>query len=313
MSAPTRTAERLLPAYVLYGEAGSPAVAERLHVETISSRSQLHGWEIRPHRHDGLFQILHIVTGQAEAWIDGATHLLMGPCAVWVPALVAHGFRFQPGVVGHVVTVQERHVTGWLDLLLASRPAARSAWLVPQLLMLARQAPAAERLADALATLADEHAADRLHRAAALDVALQHLLITLARVQAEQPGVEDRSGPGGRRPAEGLRAVAHLTRYRALVESKFRQQPRVAELAAELGISPTQLNRVCQAVLGQSALDVLHARLVLEAQRQLAYTGLSVQRIGLELGFSDAGYFSRFFLRLCGLTPGQWRRQAASA
>jgi AraC family transcriptional activator of pobA len=60
-----------LPSFQLYGEPDRPMEAERLHVETISSRSRLHDWEIRPHRHEAMFQILHIASGRAEAQVDG--------------------------------------------------------------------------------------------------------------------------------------------------------------------------------------------------------------------------------------------------
>ena len=95
------------------------------------------------------------------------------------------------------------------------------------------------------------------------------------------------------------------------MEQQFRQQPALAALAAALGITPTQLNRVCHQVLGHSALGVLHGRLVLEAQRDLAYTTLSVKQIALGLGFADAPYFSRFFSRQTGHTPSAWRALAA--
>jgi AraC family transcriptional activator of pobA len=98
-----------------------------------------------------------------------------------------------------------------------------------------------------------------------------------------------------------------VQQLRDLVERRFREQPSVAELAASIGITPTQLNRVCQKVLGHSALAVLHARLSLEAQRELAYTTLSIKQVALDLGFADAGYFTRFFQRATGLTPSAWR------
>jgi AraC family transcriptional activator of pobA len=50
---------------------------------------------------------------------------------------------------------------------------------------------------------------------------------------------------------------------------------------------------------------------VLEAQRDLAYTTLSIKQIGLDLGFADAAYFTRFFQRETGLTPSAWRARAA--
>ena len=60
-------------------------------------------------------------------------------------------------------------------------------------------------------------------------------------------------------------------------------------------------------------LALLHARVMLEAQRDLSYTTLSVKQIALGLGFSDAGYFTRFFQRLSGRTPTQWRGAAHAA
>ena len=94
---------------------------------------------------------------------------------------------------------------------------------------------------------------------------------------------------------------------------RFREQPALSLCANELGITPTQLNRVCQQVLGHAALGVLHARLVLEAQRELAYTNLSVKQIAFDLGFTDAGYFTRFFQRRTGSAPTVWRAAAAAA
>lgn len=286
-----------LPAYSLYGEPAGRHATEPLHVETISSRSRLHDWEIQPHRHEALFQILHIQHGQAQAGVDGQHWPLIGPCVVTVPALTAHGFVFQPGVAGHVITVRERHAHS----LCAAEPGlwevlAQPSWLSPP-----RHGSTACQLEAAVQALADEYAQQRPWRATALDAALQQLLLAVARALPARQMQE-----GG----AGDRALAHLARYRALVEARFRLQPRVADLAAELGMTPTQLNRICQAVAGQSALALLHGRMALEAQRQLSYTRQSIKQIGLELGFADPGYFSRFFQRLCGCSPSTWRQRA---
>lgn len=295
----SRRAAAALPAYQLYGEPGLDAVGEKLHIETISSRSRLHDWEIRPHRHELLFQILYIRQGRAEAQIDGGRNPLTGPAAVTVPASTAHGFAFEPGIDGWVVTVQEPHVRQ----LLASDPGLWQRFDRPGVLdWRAEASPRAlgdpAPVAGAVAALAAEFASHQRWRHAAIDAELTRLLLALARAW---PGPADNGTTG---------VPAHLVRYRALVDARFRLQPSVASLAAELGISATQLNRICRVQLGKGALDLLHARLALEAQRQLAYTNLSVKRIGLDLGFADPGYFTRFFQRLCGLSPTAWRRRA---
>jgi AraC family transcriptional activator of pobA len=40
---------------------------------------------------------------------------------------------------------------------------------------------------------------------------------------------------------------------------------------------------------------------------------MSVKQIALGLGFADAAYFTRFFQRVAGSTPGAWRRRAVAA
>jgi len=287
-----------LPTYALYGEHGRHQAADRLHCETIRERSQHHEWEIRPHRHEVLFQILHIRSGKVMAQVDDLAQSLQGPCVLTVAALAPHGFRFAPEIDGTVITVLERH----LAQLLAGHGTLAARVMRSQTLAWRRGAPDARGVDRAVATLRDEFFGTAPWRDVALDAALLALAVTLGRalpVDVAAPAVG------------GERALSHVRRFRELVEAQFRQQPTLTALAQPLGITPTQLNRACHRVLGHSALGVLHGRLVLEAQRDLAYTTLSIKQIALGLGFGDAGYFTRFFQRETGHTPSAWRALSA--
>ncbi|WP_409034175.1 AraC family ligand binding domain-containing protein [Roseateles saccharophilus] len=57
-------------------------------MESIADRSRLHNWEIQPHRHASLVQLLLIEAGQARVQIDGRVLELPAPALVWVPMLV---------------------------------------------------------------------------------------------------------------------------------------------------------------------------------------------------------------------------------
>lgn len=290
-----------LPTYALYGEQGRKEATDWLHCESIAERSRRHDWEIQPHRHAALFQILHIERGGAQAWIDGKVQPLAGPGVLLLPALTPHGFAFSPDVDGTVITVLEQHLTH----LLHAAPTLATRLLQTRHLAWPATDPSAGQLAQAVAALRQEFLATGAWRDLALDAALLQLAVLLGRLLPEA------LAPGRSAALTGARALAHVQRLRALVESQFRQQPSLASLARTLGITPTQLNRVCQQVLGHSALGVLHRRLLLEAQRDLAYTTLAVKQIGLALGFADAGYFTRFFRRHTGHTPSAWRALAA--
>ncbi len=289
-----------LPSYALYGEHGQTKAIDWLHCERIAERSQRHDWEIRPHRHASLFQILHIERGAAQAWLEAGNQALVGPCVLLVPALVPHGFVFAPDIEGTVITLLEQH----LLRLLQRAPALADRLVQTRWLAWPAADPQGQALHDAVARLREAFAQTAPWRDLALDAALLHLAVMLGRL------LPDRAMAGDPAPAGNSRALAHVRRLRDLVESGFRQQPSLATMARTMGITPTQLNRVCHQVLGHSALGVLHGRLVLEAQRDLAYTTQSIKQIGLGLGFADAGYFTRFFQRLTGHTPTAWRAMA---
>lgn len=57
----------------------------------------------------------------------------------------------------------------------------------------------------------------------------------------------------------------------------------------------------------RSALQLLHERLLLEAKRQLTYTNMTIGQVADLLGFSEPAYFTRFFKRLTGLSPRDFR------
>jgi AraC family transcriptional activator of pobA len=283
----------------LYGEPNAAPGPDRLHCESISERSRLHDWEIRPHRHAALCQILLIESGAAVAWLDGETVTLEGPALLTVPALVAHGFRFEPDIQGMVFTLAETHLGALLQ---------GHGNLMPHVMRLRAvrlPMPQAADLLRAACDLRSEAQGHAVWRAAALDAGLVQLAVAIAR---NVPAANPHDAPAA------SRALGHIQRLRSLIERQFRKQPTQAALALQLGITPTQLNRACQQILGHPAQHVLHARLMLQAQRELAYTELAIKQVALELGFVDAAYFTRFFRRHAGMTPGAWRaRQRAHA
>src|SRR5258708_12415969 len=94
-----------LPLFHLYGDPPDDQAFDFIHIETISSRSSIHDWTIRALRHRNLFQILLIERGGGEMTFEAATIAFDAPCAILVPATIAHGFRFRPALTaGWVMT-----------------------------------------------------------------------------------------------------------------------------------------------------------------------------------------------------------------
>lgn len=290
------------PLYALYGELAGDATLDGLHLESIADRSRLHNWEIRPHRHAALLQLLLIDRGRAQVEIDDRELVLQGPAVVWVPPFVVHGFGFAPQTRGHVVTLDQarlRKLLGGSGGLWEELGHARALAL--------ERASQPQRALQAVAEgLQAEYFAMQRWRGQVLAGAV----LMLASVVARLPRLAQEQAPAA--AGEG-RAMMHLARFREQVERHFRGHPTLAALADPLGITPTQLNRLCRRHLHCSALDLLHQRLLLEAKRELGYTTLQVRQISDGLGFSDPAYFTRFFRRLSGQSPTSWRESTQRA
>ena len=90
---------------------------------------------------------------------------------------------------------------------------------------------------------------------------------------------------------------------------RYRAHKSVSFYAGDLGIAPTQLNRVCHDGLGRSAPSAISARRRLEAEGDPVYRFIGVGKIALSLGFSDAARYSRFFSKHKRCAPTQFREQ----
>ena len=269
-----------------------------LHYETIAVRGQLHDWTIPAHRHQALHQIHLLASGAVVASIDGLQQSLAAP-AVWMLAPgTVHGFAYARNSVGQQITVPSPA----LEKALAPTPTL-AARLRESVVLgsaeIGNEAGECERL---MAMIGQEFSQSRPGRAEALNALAALLAIWVLR---RGPAV-----PLALKHQALLYALTH--RFRSLIELHFRRHKPLTFYAALLGVTVDHLSRVCRATAGVSALDMLHDRLLLEARRQLAYSGASVAAIAEDLGFDDTAYFSRFFGRGIGTAPSKYRDLLAS-
>ncbi len=101
--------------------------------------------------------------------------------------------------------------------------------------------------------------------------------------------------------------------YAALVERHYRSPRGVSDYAAELGVTPTHLSRVCNQLLGRPASDILADRREYEARKLLRDTNIPVKTVAKELGYGSPAYFTRVFLKRAGMTPTAFRKDKSAA
>lgn len=101
-----------------------------------------------------------------------------------------------------------------------------------------------------------------------------------------------------------------LARFRLEVDRRFHETRQVEAYAQALGCSVRTLTRASLAATGRTAKQLVDDRVALEAKRLLAESDLPVAEVGSRLGFSEATNFGRFFARIVGMSPGQFRAES---
>jgi AraC family transcriptional activator of pobA len=274
--------------YSLFGESAS--LPDVMHCETIAARSALHGWELAPHRHARLHQLLLLRSGGGSAHLEGKAVPLQAMSLVNVPPGDVHAFVFEPGTQGWVATLADELI----DQILA--PAAHERRALARCGVLAADEPVQQ----VMMQIAAEFENRRPARALVLRGLCTALLGLTARALA----------PGD--PVAVDMAGSHLFhRFEALVDAHHLDQWAVADYAQALRVSPTHLSRVVRAATGEPASRLIGARLMREARRNLVYTSLPVTTIAYALGFAEPAHFSRVFSRAEGLSPRAFRAHMA--
>ncbi|POA59341.1 MULTISPECIES: helix-turn-helix domain-containing protein [unclassified Pseudomonas] len=283
-----------IPVFKLYGENQAWPTPDLLHCESIPERSSLHHWEIKPHRHADLYQLLYVQRGQAMVEVEGQRREVQETAVQVIPPLMVHGFQFSADIQGYVLT------------LAAPLVAQLETQLGAPLAVLASSGcysvGSDRRSLDTLfKTLLHEYEGSASARDLLLQSLVNVLMIWIARRS-------QRNAMPGNRNERHQQLLGYFIR---LVEQHYREHPTVESLAHRIGLSSVYLNTLCRELAGQTALQIIHQRLMLEAKRSLVYSNIGISQLADQLGFNDPTYFSRFFKRLCGQSPNAFRQDCA--
>jgi AraC family transcriptional activator of pobA len=283
-----------VPIFFLYGEPRKQVGPRFLHLEALADRTVPSHWNIRPHSHAELNHVFFVTAGSGQLSADGQEMTFAAPCMLVVPAGVVHGIIYQPGAVGHVLTIAD----GYLRDLISREPGFAAIFASPVCLPNGDATDVQVRLR----CLGQELIWNAPGNAAAIEGYLLNILVDLLRLSqhAEQ----------NTRLTLG-RAADLVAHFRMDIEIHYRSNASLADYAARLRVTAAQLRRACLQVTAQPPTILIHDRMFLEAQRVLLYTNMTVVEAAQYLGFADPAYFSRFFTKRAGQSPRAFRQLGA--
>ena len=107
-----------------------------------------------------------------------------------------------------------------------------------------------------------------------------------------------------------VKAHPLVNQFLESIFDRTRVPESVSGYAAQLGISPSYLNKLVRTQTRHSAMDWVEIARVNWAKSLLKDASMSISEVAFAVGMDDASYFTRFFRKATGFTPSEYRKKA---
>ncbi|MEZ9680057.1 helix-turn-helix domain-containing protein [Vibrio splendidus] len=98
-----------------------------------------------------------------------------------------------------------------------------------------------------------------------------------------------------------------------LIEQHYTTHKHCEFYAQALSITNKRINEIVKAERGKTVTQLIHDRIILEANRELIFSTKTIKTIAFELGFEDPAYFSRFYRGQVNESPAEFRTRCADS
>lgn len=252
-----------------------------------------------PHRHDDFYEILFLTQGEGIHTID-FQHYAIRPNTI---------FFLSPGQI-HELALSE-DVQGYIILFTSSfyhfnKTDPHKLFELPFFYNLSQETPPiyldnAECI-QTLTNLFREAISENKQYLSDKDEAIRALL-DLILIQCK------RIYPLSQQDEKTNKGKIIVKRFKQLIEEKCKENLSVKDYANLLAISPNYLSETVKSVTGRTSTDLINDRMILEIKRLLKHTDMGISEIAYSLNFADQSYFSKYFKKLTGLSPLEFRNE----
>jgi transcriptional regulator GlxA family with amidase domain len=105
---------------------------------------------------------------------------------------------------------------------------------------------------------------------------------------------------------------ATIARCQRWIAEHYRDRAPVAAMAKLSGLPERSFARRFKEATGMAPIEYVHTLRIEEAKQMLEAGNDPVEAIANDVGYEDAGFFSRLFRRMVNLTPAQYRKRFGS-
>ena len=100
-----------------------------------------------------------------------------------------------------------------------------------------------------------------------------------------------------------------FTKFTELLERHHKKEREIAFYADKMCITSKHLSQVIKDYTGKTALGIIEEYVISEAKSMLLSTTMSIQQISDELKFPSQSVFGKYFKRVAGISPSEYRNR----
>ncbi|HBH47702.1 MAG TPA: AraC family transcriptional regulator [Bacteroidales bacterium] len=120
----------------------------------------------------------------------------------------------------------------------------------------------------------------------------------------------DKLYPEKFRSLSGVKGHILAKKFLYLLEENYQNNYRVNDYAEMLAITPNHLTQIVKQATGRTSAELLQEKLIIEVKRLLIHTSMTVSEIAELMNFPDQSYFTKYFKKITGTTPLQYRKKS---
>lgn len=248
----------------------------------------------KPHRHDFFF-MGYFAQGSGTHTIDFITYDIQPGDAFFMSPAQVHSWELSPDIDGFVVCFSaDFYLKDFAQHKLFDFPFFKTTQYQPLLRLTSSHTDFVTSTLEAMHT---EFSRQEKRVDEVLQSYLNILLITLSRIY--QQHTTSNTSP---------HLIHQIRQLESLIDNHYAHEKSAQAYADMMHLSVKQLNHICKTTLNKSTSELIHERIVLEAKRLLVHSDWTIAQIGAHLQYFDNAYFTRFFKKMTGLTPDQFRK-----
>ncbi len=118
-----------------------------------------------------------------------------------------------------------------------------------------------------------------------------------------------RSDPSSIKRTRKNRAWTLLGKFYSLLSKHGRQHREVNFYAEKMCITTDYLYKITNKTMQQTPKEIITEQVINEIKTYLTHTDMTIKDIAHEMNFDDPPYMCRFFRKMTGYAPGEYRQQ----